>query len=228
MKQKMAALCVAVAALAAPAHAQEAAATTENVRALLAQVRAGEAQPPAAAPIAPSTEVLPLTLDEAVALALERNLDIAVERLNPQTFDLTIASLRASYRPTVTSTIGQNNVTQLPTNQLVGGQSVQNNQTTFNFGGSQALPWGGGAFSVGFNNRRQDSTSLFNTFNPQYNTTFTLAFEQPLLRGFRTDATRTALRVTAINRDISELQLRSTITNTLADVRNAYWDYVYT
>ena len=28
-----------------------------------------------------------LTLDDAVKLALERNLDIAVQRLNPQTFD---------------------------------------------------------------------------------------------------------------------------------------------
>ena len=39
-----------------------------------------------------------LTLDDAVSLALEKNLDIAVERLNPQTFDLSIAAARASYR----------------------------------------------------------------------------------------------------------------------------------
>ncbi len=163
----------------------------------------------------------------AVALALERNLDIAVERLNPQTFDLTIASLRAVFKPVVSSTIGQNNIVQLPTNQLVGGQRVQNDQTTYNFGGSQNIPWGGGSFAIGFNNRRQDSTSNFNTFNPQYNTTLLAVFTQPLLRNFATDATRTQLRVTALNRDISELQLRATVTNILAGVRNAYWDYVY-
>jgi outer membrane protein len=179
----------------------------------------------AAAPAAPGA--LDLTLDEAVALALEHNLDIAVERLNPQTFDLQIAGVRALYRPVLTSIVGQNNVTQLPTNQLVGTQAVQNDQTTFNFGGTQLLPWGGGNFTLGFNNRRQDSTSSFNTFNPQYNSTFSALFVQPLLRNFRTDATRTQLRITAINRDVSELQLRATITNTLADVRSAYWDYVY-
>jgi outer membrane protein len=175
-----------------------------------------------------SSGALDLTLDEAVALALEHNLEIAVERLNPQTFDLQIAGVRALYRPILTSTVGQNNVTQLPTNQLVGTQAVQNDQTTFNVGGTQLLPVGGGNFTLGFNNRRQLSTSSFNTFNPQFNSTFSALFVQPLLRNFRTDATRTQLRITGINRDISELQLRATITNTLADVRSAYWDYVYT
>jgi outer membrane protein len=33
--------------------------------------------------------------------------------------------------------------------------------------------------------------------------------------------------VSKINRDISDVQLRSTITNTLSNVRNAYWDYVF-
>ena len=186
-----------------------------------------------APPRVPTTSAVPvvgaidLTLDEAVALALEHNLDIAVERLNPQTFDLQLAGVRALYRPVLSSQIGQNNVTQLPTNQLVGTQAVQNDQTTFNVGGTQLLKWGGGSASVFFNNRRQDSTSSFNTFNPQYNSTFSALFVQPLLRNFKTDVTRTQLRITAINRDISDMQLRATVTNTLADVRNAYWDFVY-
>jgi len=199
----------------------------EHVRALLAQVAA---QPKPAAPTPPTTGVptIDLKLDEAVALALERNLDIAVERLNPQAEDLTVAVLRGQYRPVLSTTFGQNNVTQLPTNQLVGGTAVQNDQTTFNVAGSQQVRWGGGAVALSFNNRRQDSTSSFNTFNPQYNSTFAALFTQPLLRNFSTDLLRTSIRVSAINRDISELQLRSVVTNTLANVRSAYWDYVYT
>jgi len=201
-----------------------------SVPAAVAQPAPTPAAPPGPTPSAAlqSSGALDLTLDEAVALALEHNLEIAVERLNPQTFDLQIAGVRALYRPVLTSTIGQNNVTQIPTTQLVGTQAVQNDQSTFNFGGAQLLPVGGGNLTVLFNNRRQDSTSSFNTFNPQYNSTFSALFVQPLLRNFRTDATRTQLRITGLNRDISELQLRATITNTLADVRSAYWDYVYT
>jgi outer membrane protein TolC len=80
---------------------------------------------------------------------------------------------------------------------------------------------------VTWNNRKLDSSNLFTLFNPQFNSTFTAAFVQPLLRGLFTDTTRTQIRVTALNRDISEIQLRATLTNTIASVRNSYWDLVY-
>ena len=48
-----------------------------------------------------------LSLDDAIKLALDRNLDIAVQRLNPQTFDFSLASLQAVYKPTLTSTVSQ-------------------------------------------------------------------------------------------------------------------------
>src|SRR5216683_1342285 len=51
--------------------------------------------------------VASLTLDEAIKLALDRNLDIAVQRVNPETFDYSIAGLRAFYRPIATSTVSQ-------------------------------------------------------------------------------------------------------------------------
>ena len=55
-----------------------------------------------------------LRLTDAVQLALEKNLDIAVERLNPQSVDLQIAGLRNSYLPVATSTIGQRDNTSSP------------------------------------------------------------------------------------------------------------------
>jgi outer membrane protein len=115
----------------------------------------------------------------------------------------------------------------LPTSQLVGGERVVNDQLTYNVGAVQTLPWGGGSYSVGFNNRRQDNNNSFVTFNPQYNATLQAQVVQPLLRGRATDNTRTQLRITQINRDLSEVQLRTTVIDTLADVRNAYWDLVF-
>ena len=86
------------------------------------------------APQPPPGTPVDLTLEEATARALERNLELAVERLNPQTFDLTIARIRAAYQPTATSTFNQRAVTQPPTNQLNGGNIVQNDTTDFNAG----------------------------------------------------------------------------------------------
>jgi outer membrane protein TolC len=66
-------------------------------------------------------------------------------------------------------------------------------------------------------------TALFNPIYP----TWAAQYTQPLLRDFRIDATRQQLLVTRINQSISDIQLQQTTMNTIADVRNAYWDYVF-
>ncbi len=170
----------------------------------------------------------PLTLDEATRRALERNLDIAVERLNPQTFDLSLAAINATYRPLLSASFTERSQLNPPTSQLNGGQRVLNDSLTYNTGVVQNLPWGGGSMTLNWNNNRTDTTNLFANFNPSYVSQLSATLVQPLARGFRIDGTRQQLLITKINRDISESQLRATITNTLADVRNAYWDYVYT
>ena len=171
--------------------------------------------------------IVRLTLDEAVKFALERNLDISVQRLNPEINDIALASLKSLYNPALTSQVGNQSVAQLPTTQLVGGTNVEQSTLTYNGGIAQSIPWGGGAFSAALNNFRRESTSNNVLYNPAFNSVWTAAYTQPLLRGFRTDSTRQQIQVTKVNRDISDVQLRATITNTLSNVRNAYWDYVF-
>ena len=196
--------------LAATAHAQPQTQTNGNavsedrVRELLAIVRQQQqtaaGTPQTATPAPPAGR--PLSLDEAVALALERNLDIAVQRMNPRTYDLSVQALKASYLPNVTSTIGQQDIVQLPRNQLTGGSAVENDTSTYNVGLAQNLPWGGGAATVGWANSKLNSNSSLNTFNPQYNSTLTANLTQPLLRNLITDTNRTQINVTRINHDI--------------------------
>jgi len=177
-------------------------------------------------PAQPGTRV-ELTLDEAVKRALERNLEIAVERLNPQTFDWTLASLSRSYQPTFSSNIGIRSQSQFPRSQTAGADMLVTETFTGNNGITQNVKWGGGSFAVAFNNNRQEQSDLFATRNPAINANLTAVYVQPLLRNFRIDGTRAALRITALNQEISETALRATIVRTVANTRNAYWDYVF-
>ena len=214
----------------APARAQSRSTDVSDARvAELLRLVAGQAGQTPAAPAgtAPASIDVPLRIEEAVAMALEKNLDIAVERLNPMAFDFSLKALRAQFNPALTGTLGANSTTQLPTSQLIGGERVVNEQLTYNIGAQQALPWWGGQYQIGFNNRRQDNNNVFATFNPQYNATLQGQLILPLLRGRAIDNIRTQLRVTQINRELSEVQVRTTVTETLADVRNAYWDLVF-
>ncbi len=226
------ALCASLAGapVAAQTPTAEGARLDEIARVAAQQFMASRADVEQTRPTVPLPEPgtsVSLTVDEVAARALERNLELAVERLNPQTFDLNIARLEAGYRPTATSQIGQRAVVQPPTNQLNGGNIVQNDTTTYNAGIAQALKWSGGLVSLQFNNNKQVTSNIFANFNPTFTSNFNATLTQPLLRGFRIDGTRQQLLVTSINRDISEIQLRGTIATTLASVRNTYWELVY-
>ena len=186
--------------------------------------RGGQTRSPLAGPR------VALTLDEAVKLALDRNLDIAVSRLNPEISDLAISTVQSAYLPTLTSTLSTQSQNNASTNTIAGGTAasvIENGATLFNGGLTQSLRRGGGSYTVTLNNTRQTTSSLINLFNPSYTPLWSANYTQPLLRGFRTDANRQQLVVTKLNRDISDVQLSALITNTLSNVRNAYWDYVF-
>lgn len=177
----------------------------------------------------PQERTVPLTLDDTVKFALDRNLDIAVQRRNPELQDIQILSARSVYSPTVSSTLSSASQTSAPTSQLqvsAGGAGVKTETYTYNGAFSQLFTTGG-TFSATLNNGRQTSTSNNVFYNPQFTSTWNLNFTQPLMRGFKIDSQRRALTVARINRNISDIQLRATITNTVSNVRNAYWDLVF-
>ena len=80
------------------------------------------AQLPPAQPAAPAAAgpVRPLSVNEAVALALEQNLGVQVERLNPQLQDLAIEQARTAWRPGLTAGLSAQSQDSPPTSFLSG------------------------------------------------------------------------------------------------------------
>jgi outer membrane protein TolC len=227
-------ILTAVVALAGVVPAQAQQVSEARIRELIKQaaehVTRDVPQVPQTQP-AGSRPVVRLTLEDAVKFALDRNLDIAVQRLNPEINDIAIASIKTVYHPALTSTFSTQSTTNPANSTLAGsgqaGAGIVSDQATYNGGVAQSVPWGGGSFSVALNNNRVKTTSQNTLFNPTFNTNWSGIYTQPLLRNFAIDSTRQQLQVSKINRDISDVQLKSTITNTLSNVRNAYWDYVF-
>jgi len=172
-----------------------------------------------------------LTLDDAVQRALERNLDIAVQRINPLVQDMQVATANAAFLPFASSGFGINERTRPNTSLFDGGglrgRNIVSEQGTYDLGVNQRMKWGGGQYDVTWNSNRLESNNIFTSFNPSFGASMTVGYTQPLLRGFRTDPQRTQLVVSNINRDISDIDLEQTVINTLADVRLAYWELVY-
>jgi len=190
--------------------------------ALLARIETyevGDARPP----VAEGTALRSLTLDEAMAIALEVNLDLQSTRLDALSQELGLTQARGAFTPTFSTTLGYNNQTQQTTSQLDGGATITNKRATLNTALQQALPWYGGRLAANFNNSRLETDNVFATRNPGYTSTVNLSFTQPLLAGLKLDAQRLQVRSAEIQSEVGQLQVEARVRNIRAQVQSAYW-----
>lgn len=228
-------IAVAIVLSAAPAQAQQAADPTRQDAAVKQAMRAYQqglddlkaSTESLIQPGANSGNLRELRLEEAVTLALEKNLDIQVARLEPQSVDFLVAGFKNQFLPVLSSTVGQRENYQLPTRTLTGGDRVNQGTTSYNTSITQEVPYFGGSYTLSWTNSRVASSDRLATRNPLYTTGLVGTYVQPLLRGFKIDNLRQQLEINLINREISEESARATVTQTLANVRNAYWDLVF-
>jgi len=177
-------------------------------------------QPPAAAG-------RPLSIDDAVKMALEQNLGIRIQRFDPQIQDTGVALARSSWMPNLATTVSRQSQTQASTSSLSGGAtSVQNGTFATGVTLSQSLPTGA-TYSAAWNSSRFTTTNLFSSFSPQLSSNLNLQFTQPLLRNFQIDSIRQQVALSKKVRDLSDINLMGVVTQTLRQVRNAYWDLSY-
>jgi outer membrane protein len=168
-----------------------------------------------------------LSMDDAVQLALEQNLNLQVQRLDPQVQDLNLALVRTAWTPTLSSTVANSSSTSPITNVFAGASNELTNQNfRANFGVGQLLPWGAN-YNVSWNNSRGKSNSIYDSPNPFLQSNVNAAYSQPLLRNFKIDGTRAQLLITEKNREMSDIQLRQAILTTTRLVKSAYWDLAY-
>ncbi len=169
-----------------------------------------------------------MSIDEAVATALEQNLDLQVQRITPQIRDLDTSVFRANYTPNFTSTVNLVDQTQPPSSLLSGNTSqLTTGRSTMDFGVSSLTPWHGGSYQVTWNNGRTTTNNIFTSFDPQLTSSINASYTQPLLRNFKIDGTRQQLLISQKNREISDVQLQQSIAVTVRNVRNAYYDLMY-
>ena len=203
-----------------------------------AQPAAGASVPQGPAPVDPyvvgralppseqGLTLLDMTLEQAVDMALEKNLDLKAARLTPQGVDYQLQAARAAFSPRLQGQYGYQNQARPNNSSILDPNLVSVNtiNQTFNSSMNQTLPWHGAVYNVTFNNSRAATNSLQTPRSPAFNSSLSANLSLPLLAGFKADNTRNTLKTTAIQRQIADVQLTATIENTKASVRVAYWN----
>jgi len=179
----------------------------------------GQARPP----VVEGSDLIELTLEQAVLIALEHNLDLKVARMNPVLQDYNVKSLRAAFKPRVTGSYSYSNSATPSNNTTEGVETLINVSQGFNGGLSQTLPWFGSSVSANWTNSRASTNNQTARLNPSYNTGLSFNYSMPLLNGFKIDSTRNSIRTSAVTTQIVDIQLLTTIENTKNSIRTSYW-----
>ncbi|HEX8117586.1 MAG TPA: TolC family protein [Pyrinomonadaceae bacterium] len=170
-----------------------------------------------------------LSVREVIALALENNKDIEVARQNVRAAEFDLQGARGVYDPRfLTSTYYDR--TETPAASFLSGTSSGSVTQTgiFSTSSVQGLtPRGGGGYRLDFVNNRVSTNNLFAALNPQYPTSLTFSYTQPLLRGLRFDQNRRQIEVAKKNLSLTDAQFRQRATETIVAAQRAYWDLVY-
>ncbi|HEV2764260.1 MAG TPA: TolC family protein, partial [Pyrinomonadaceae bacterium] len=175
-------------------------------------------------------ETLPLTLNDAIRLALENNNDIEVARQEVRLVESNLRALRGVYDPVIEFN-PQFSQFISPQESSLGGAdaagTVKQTDIQWNPSFNRLFEVGGGQVQTFFNNNRRTTTSTFNNLTPVYSANLGATFTQPLWRDRSIDRFRRDIRIQRKRLEQSDADFRRRTIEVIAAVQRSYWDLVF-
>ena len=171
---------------------------------------------------------LRLSLKDITKLALQNNLDIAIQDTNEQLSQQKIIAAYGNYDPTLSASLGVNSQKSANTNLATASTSGTFNKSdraNWNLSFSQNVKTGG-KLQATWNSSRSDNNQSFSLFTPQYNSSMTVTFTQPLWRNLRIDSTRGNIKIVNLDLESTDSKFKQKVTETIANIQSQYWDLV--
>ena len=167
-----------------------------------------------------------LTLRDCITRALANNLDVKIERLNPQIQTWGIIREQGAFDPALTGSATYTDATEplSPERAVALGVSSIDSQTwNFNSGLAGKLPTGTQYELTAFDARNEGTLAPSAVHVGFAGLTLT----QPLLKNFGLGANTAQIRVARQNKQIAEQAFTRQVINTVSDTQNAYYDLVF-
>lgn len=158
---------------------------------------------------------LSLTLNAAIRMAVEKNLDVRAELYNPAQYEADINRNRSIYDPLLVLQTGYTD-----SNATTVSSDGRTKTLDLNSSISQLI-WTGGTAAITFNNRYYNSNVFFPSNSWQ--TGLGASISQPLLKNVGREATEIAINVSRFSKFAALERFNSKLLSTVAQVRTEYY-----
>ena len=170
----------------------------------------------------------PLTLREAIVLALENNKDIEVSRQNVRIAEFDLRAATGFYEPRFVGTSLYERATTPNVSVFSNVRSITQDSIVGNAGVQGSVRRFGTNYEATFSNQRVNSSSPLSVLSPQYNSSFNFNITQPLIRGRVIDQPRRTIEIAKRNLSLTDTQFRQRSIEIITNVQRAYWDLTFT
>jgi len=167
-----------------------------------------------------------MSLEQCVIHAIENNLGIAVQILNPELSEIEVVSAREQFLPQIDFRYGTQSTNSPSFSWIEAAGEVTADYDDYAAQIRQLVPTGGN-FSLTLYSYKNETNQKFQTINPRFGSTLTFQFTQPLLRNFGLKTTRREILIAKNNQNISESVFKTTLLDTVYLVEESYWNLVY-
>ncbi|HEV2859908.1 MAG TPA: TolC family protein [Pyrinomonadaceae bacterium] len=176
-----------------------------------------------------ASQPLPLTLHEAVRMALENNNEIDATRIDVSVAEHELTAARGAYDVRLNTESFFERTETPVASFLAGGRggSLTETNVTGRVGFEGLSPRAGGSYRVEFTSRRLSTNNTFYDINPAVSNGFSFSYTQPLARGRRTDDTRRRIEIAKKNLSLTDAQFRRRATEVITNVEQSYWELAY-
>lgn len=172
----------------------------------------------------------PLSIDAAIALGLQNNLDVEVNRYQPYVSQLDAEAAWGAYDPTFTGQVDY--INDQATNTFLRGVNPiplsQQKDVGGNAGLAAMIPYWGATMQVTFDGRRVSTNSLIQSLQPQYESGLTVGGSIPLMRGLIWNQEWTQIKTSRLGYDSDLDNFTTSVMDTVQQIISAYWDLVAT
>ncbi len=169
-------------------------------------------------------DVVRLSLDEAIAMAVAGNLDLEVARLTPKIAQQQVIQAEAAFDGVFFADLDWQKLdTPQPAGTVPGLSSDVRQETTSLNTGVRKLLTTGGTVQLDTTVARNQRTPSFFNVDSFYDNDVLLSLSQPLLRNFGSEVTRSQIVLAKNAEADAGEQLRQTMNELVNNVEQAYW-----
>lgn len=168
-----------------------------------------------------------LTLNDAIALALENNNDIELTRKNVKSAEFDLQAARGFYQPRFSGNTSYERATTPNVSIFSTDPKITQGAFVGNAGLTGYIPQFGTTLRGDVTNQRVTSSNQISILSPQTNASLGFTLTQPLFRGRSFDQPRRQIEIAKRNLSLTDVQFRQKTIDTIVTVQRAYWDLAF-